>query len=96
MTSEMYKDFDCWNKLKQTLERRVHVFCNERESWRCSIGANIGIETSGKNKLFERPILILQVFNKHSIRVVPLTSKEKNDRFHTKLDYQGRYGWVIL
>ena len=96
MLNEMYKDFDCWNELKKTLEKRVPVFCNERELWWCSIGANIGTETSGKNELFERPVLILEVYNKHSIRVVPLTSKVKNDRFHTKLDYQGRQGWAIL
>lgn len=92
----MIKDFDNWNKLKQTLERRAPVFCNERELWWCSIGANIGTETSGKNELLERPVLVLQVFNKHSIRVAPLTSKIKNDRFHTKLEYHGVQGWVIL
>ena len=96
MANEMYKDFDRWNKLKKSLENKIPVFCNERELWWCSIGANIGTETSGKNELFERPVLILQVYNQHSIRIVPLTSKIKNDRFHTKLEYQGRLGWAIL
>ncbi len=96
MAEEMFKDFDRWNALKKSLENKVSVFCNERELWWCSVGVNIGTETCGKNELFERPVLILQVYNKNSIRIVPITSKVKNDRFHTPIEYQGMFGWAIL
>ena len=92
----MQKDFDRWNEIKKSLEERRSVFCNTREIWWCSVGMNVGSETSGKNELFERPVLILRVYNVESIMVVPLTSKAKKDPFHTSLEYEGRIGWAIL
>lgn len=97
----MEKDFDQWNVLKKRLEGRRDVFCNTREVWWCSIGANVGAEASGKNGLFERPVLVLKVYNTQSILIVPLTSKPKNDRFHTEVVYTDEEGlmhtsWAIL
>ena len=62
----------------------------------CSIGVNVGTEEDGKNELFERPIIILRVLNKNTLRVAPLTSKEKSDQHHFSISYHNRTGSVIL
>jgi len=93
----MEKDFDSWNKVKKQVNgREVDIFCNQREIWWCSIGLNVGSEEDGKNELFERPILILTVFNKNMVRVAPLTSKHKEDKHHISITYNDRSGSVIL
>jgi hypothetical protein len=72
----MQKDFDTWNNLKKEIHTKdIRRFCDPREIWWCSIGINIGSEEDGKNKLFERPVLIIRVFNRHMVRIVPLTRK---------------------
>ncbi len=81
--------FDVWNNLKKKLHAKSKpAFCNTREVWWCSIGMNIGTELYGKNELFERPILVLQVFNKETIQVVPLTTKQKFDKYHSKIVFK--------
>ena len=94
----MKKDFDKWNLLKKEINDKdnIDIFCNQREIWWCSLGLNIGSEEDGKNELFERPILILKVFNKRILRVAPLTSSYKNDEHHFGIKYNSREGSVIL
>ena len=92
----MQKDFDTWNQLKKKLEIKPVIFCNAREIWWCSIGANIGAEASGKNELFERPVLVLKVYSIESILVAPLTSKPKDNPYHVRVTYADREGWLIL
>jgi len=93
----MEKEYDNWNKLKKDLStKKSSVFFHEREIWFCSLGKNIGYEEDGKNELFERPVLILKVFNKDIIQVAPLTSKNKSDKNHIEINYQERNGSVIL
>lgn len=91
------KDFDRWNKIKKSVHgREVKLFCNAREIWWCSLGLNVGSEEDGKNELFERPILVLKVFNQSMLRVAPLTSKAVDDHHHVSVSYNGRGGSVIL
>ena len=93
----MEKDFDQWNNLKKVLNEKINVpFANSREIWWCSLGINIGTEEDGKNELFERPIIILKVLNKNTLRVAPLTSKSKSDEHHFSISYHNRVGSVIL
>lgn len=76
-------DFDNWNNLKKKIHKQERIiFCNKREIWWCSIGMNIGTELYGKNELFERPVLVLKVFNNETIKVVPLTTKQKDGKFY--------------
>jgi mRNA-degrading endonuclease toxin of MazEF toxin-antitoxin module len=91
------KDFDNWNELKKILNEKQNTpFANSREIWWCSIGVNIGTEEDGKNELFERPIIILRVLNKNTLRIAPLTSKEKSDKHNFTISYNNRTGSVIL
>ena len=88
----MQKDFDKWNDLKKSIDAgQTDTFANPREVWWCSLGVNVGIETDGKPNLFERPVLVLKVFNAEMIWVLPITSvlKEASFRYvftfnHTK------------
>ena len=87
------KDFDTWNGLKKSIEHkqgehRGEAYAYPREIWWCSLGVNIGAEIDGKNENFERPVLIVRVYNKHSMLVLPVTSKEKDDKFHCKIIVQ--------
>lgn len=84
MSSTYKKDFDSWNKLKKvtdTSERKV--FAHPREVWWCSLGVNIGVEADGKNDNFERPVLVVRVYNKESMLALPITGRARNDKFHT-------------
>ena len=89
----MEKDFDGWNSVKKEVNKKEFSdYIHEREVWWCSLGVNIGFEQDGKNKLFERPVLILRKFNKHTVLVIPLSSKVKNGPYdfpyiHEKREY---------
>ena len=93
----MAKDFDKWNTLKKNLhDRRIDAFAYPREIWWCSLGVNIGAEADGKNENFERPVVVLKVYNKETMLVLPITSKEKNDKFHHKIKTDQKTVWVKL
>ena len=80
------KDFNNWNTLKKQLHSNDRIFyAHPREVWWGSLGVNIGAETDGKNENFERTILIINVYNTESMLVLPITSREKNDKFHKKI-----------
>lgn len=93
----MEKDFDTWNKLKKEIESNpVKIFANRREIWWCSFGLNVGTELCGKNEFFERPVLIIKVFNKNTIKVAPLTSKEKEGKYYFTLDFNNIKSYASL
>lgn len=93
----MDKDFENWNYLKQKInERKRILYAHPREVWWCSLGINIGAEIDGKNENFERPVIIMKVYSKESMIVLPLTTKEKNDSFHHRLEMAERIVWVKL
>lgn len=77
------KIFTDWTKIKV----KVHLFSKKeiypkiREIWWVSIGQNIGVEINGKNKNFERPVVIMKVFNNFSALVAPISSTVKKDKY---------------
>lgn len=94
---KMKNDFDHWNSVKQDLNiRSSNTFAYPREVWWCSLGINIGAEINGKNENFERPVIILKVYNKETMLILPLTTKEKNDTFHHKIQTERKTVWVKL
>lgn len=93
----MQKDFDTWNKVKKGLEKNeTKIFANVRDIWWSSIGLNIGTELCGKNEFFERPVLVMKVFNKTTLKVIPLTSKEKLGKYYFKLDFNNIKSYASL
>lgn len=95
---EYKKDFNKWNEDKKRLNTRDSIpFSNIREVWWCSLGVNIGIEIDGKNNNYERPVLILKVFNKEMLWIVPLTSKPRKNKFYFKISYdEDNTSYVVL
>jgi mRNA interferase MazF len=95
----MYKDFDKWNIEKQLVDKKKvnrDLFFHERELWWCSAGINIGVESNGKNENFERPMLIVKKFNADMLWVIPMTTKEKNDKYHYLINQELIKSWAVL
>lgn len=93
----MKKDFDTWSGEKRRIEEgAIRAFAHPREIWWCSLGINIGAEIDGKNENFERPIVVLKVYNKETLLILPITSKNKNDIFHHKIETNNKTAWVKL
>lgn len=93
----MFKDFDSWNKLKKEIEvKEKQPFFKIKDVWWCSLGINTGSETCGKNISFERPVLILYVFNRKLVLVAPLTSRYKEIPYRFKVSYKNRISYVML
>lgn len=85
ITKQILKIFVDWTKLKV----RVHlsdkeVYPKVREIWWVSLGQNIGVEVNGKNDNFERPVVIIKVFNNLGVLVAPISSKIKEDKYFIK------------
>ena len=90
-------NFDRWNKVKQFIESDHRlVYTSSREIWWCSLGINIGAETNGKNNIFERSIIIMKVYNKETMLILPITSKQKSDKYHFEIRVGGQKFWVKL
>ncbi|OGL71919.1 hypothetical protein A3C09_04640 [Candidatus Uhrbacteria bacterium RIFCSPHIGHO2_02_FULL_47_44] len=92
------KNFDEWNLLKEKIEllNMQIPFFHEREVWWCSIGLNIGYEQDGKNALFERPVLILRKFNRHTAWILPMTSKNRTGNWYHPYVQQGKIFSILL
>jgi mRNA interferase MazF len=80
---ENMKDYKNWHSIKSEIEKTgQEKKFSEREIWWCSLGENIGFEQDGKHEKFERPVLVLRKFNNGMFFGLPLTSREKKDKFH--------------
>lgn len=83
---EYVKDFEGWLQKKKEINTREPINNpKEREIWWCSIGINIGHEQDGKNLLYERPVLIVKVFNKDLIVILPIISSSKAGKYYYPL-----------
>ena len=97
MNGVMEKDFEQWNNAKQRIDRSTNtIFAYPREIWWCALGVNIGAEINGKHENFERPVIIVKVYNKETLLVLPVTSKVKEDRFHHQIKARNKTVWVKL
>ncbi|MCX6738488.1 MAG: type II toxin-antitoxin system PemK/MazF family toxin [Candidatus Parcubacteria bacterium] len=93
----MEKDFDGWNKTKKQLEIiPIIKYVHPREIWWCSLGVNVGVEIDGKNENFERPVIVMKVYSKDSMIILPLITKQKDDKFHHKIQTKEKTIWVKL
>ncbi len=93
----MEKDFPGWHQLKAQLHAQHHVpTFQEREVWWCCVGVNIGDETDGKSRLYNRPVLITRKFNKHLFVGVPLTTQIKDNPYYFRILFKGKEQCVML
>lgn len=98
MDQEELIKFVEWTKLKIKIHiSKKEVYFREGEIWWSCLGVNIGHEQEGKNKNFERPILILKKFNQHTLWAVPLTTKMKeNNPYYHQYELNGEEYAAIL
>lgn len=91
------KNFDSWTVIKKQINAMNGVaFAHPREIWWCSLGVNVGAEIDGKNDNFERPVIVMKVYNKDTLLVLPITCKPKHDVFHHKITTDQKVVWVKL
>ncbi|MEK7501713.1 MAG: type II toxin-antitoxin system PemK/MazF family toxin [Patescibacteria group bacterium] len=82
INSTIIDSFLDWTKLKVKIESaNKNAYPRRREIWWVNLGQNIGVETNGKNNQFERPVLVIKVFNMESLLIAPITSKVKNNKY---------------
>jgi mRNA interferase MazF len=93
----MGKEFDRWNEKKKVLNRvEFDDYVHEREVWWCALGLNVGVEADGKNKDFERPVLVLRKFNRDSVLIVPLSSRVKDNQYHVQFQHEGETAAAVI
>ncbi len=94
----MNKNFDKWNKIKKETDNIKNIIkFQERHILFMKIGVNVGYEQDGKGEEFLRPVLVYKKFNKRIFLGIPLTSKEKLDKFHFQFEYKkGVKSFAIL
>lgn len=84
----MAKDFDGWNEAKKQTDRLPFTnYVHIREVWWCALGVNIGREENGSEDSFERPVLIVNKFNRDMVLVIPLTTSLKRTPYHVVFPY---------
>lgn len=99
---EFKKDFDKWNTEKKKINQKINdkdFWFEIREVWWCSLGVNVGVEIDGKSRNFDRPALVVRVFNREGLYILPITTKMKNDKFHFQLknfDKEKSFNSVVL
>jgi len=81
-----FKNFKDWSTEKESLHcgDSPNIFPKVRQIWFAKIGVNIGFESDGKGE-YTRPILIMAKIGS-LFWCLPLTSKNKKDWFHHKLE----------
>ncbi|MFH0846306.1 MAG: type II toxin-antitoxin system PemK/MazF family toxin [Patescibacteria group bacterium] len=79
------RDFNKWNIEKQRIDtssKNKKIWFAEKDIWWSTLGVNIGVEIDGKNEKFGRPVLIIKVFNREGLYILPITSKDKLNKFY--------------
>ena len=93
----MNKDFDNWNILKKRLDnRKKFPSFEEKQIWWMNVGLNIGDEQCGKGQRAVRPVLILKKFNNHFFFGVPLSSKQKDNRYYFNFEFKEKKQSAII
>ncbi len=93
----MEKDFIGWNALKENIDNSNRpTYFHQREIWWCSLGINVGVEIDGKHENYERPVVIMKVYNTQSLIILPLTSQVKNDVYHHRVINRNKVVWAKL
>lgn len=79
---ELLSIFVSWTKLKFKIHlSEREVYPKTREIWWASLGQNIGVEVNGKNDNFERPVVVIKVFNNFGMLVAPISSTIKEGKY---------------
>jgi hypothetical protein len=67
-----------------------------RECWWCSLGANVGREQDGKNRSFERPVLIFRKFSRETFFGMPISGSVKAGKHYFPFSHDGADNVIIM
>ena len=82
----MSKRFISWILEKIIIDKiNKETLINEHEVYWCSLGENIGFEQNGKGEYFLRPVLILKKFNNNIFWGIPLSTKNKDNKYYVRV-----------
>jgi mRNA interferase MazF len=91
------EDFDSWNIIKKTTDKRiVKTKIRAGEVRWCRFGVNVGNETIGKGDTFRRPVLILKKFSGDVFLGLPLTTKAHTGDWYYSITHEGVGRSIIL
>ncbi len=82
----MTKRFISWIFNKIIIDKTYKETCiNEHEVYWCLLGENIGFEQNGKGEYFLRPVLVLKKFNNNIFWGIPMSTKNKDNKYYVKV-----------
>jgi mRNA-degrading endonuclease toxin of MazEF toxin-antitoxin module len=92
------KDYKIWMPFKAKIHNgdRPNINFKERDIFWVSIGENVGFEEDGKNKLFNRPVLVIRKFNNFLFWGVPLSTTDKRGRYYHVFKVGGKESVALL
>jgi len=92
------KGFDEWNEKKKMINLKIRdILPNKKQVWWLTIGLNVGAEEDGKSGEFERPVLVIKVFNRQCFLGIPITSANKNrKKYYFPISYNKNKYFLIL
>ena len=68
-------------KIQINTSNVTNDYFKEGQIWWVSLGHNIGSEENGKNKKFERPVLILKRINKETFWALPTSTQIQKNKY---------------
>jgi mRNA interferase MazF len=83
----MIKHFIDWIITKIIIDKtkRTDIVINEGQVFWCFLGENVGSEQNGKGQYFHRPVLIFKKFNNDIFWGIPMSSKNKDNKYYVKV-----------
>ena len=82
----MTKRFISWIFNKIIIDKKFKgTSINEHEVYWCLLGENIGFEQNGKGEFFLRPVLIFKKFNNTIFWGIPMSTKNKDNKYYVKV-----------
>jgi mRNA interferase MazF len=95
----MDKEFDKWNDIKKETnsQNEYLLYYHERQIRWCKLGVNVGFEQDGTGKEYSRPVLVIKAFSRQVCLVIPLTTSQKNNKYHIPIgDIGNKKAFAII
>lgn len=82
--------FDEWNIVKKNINnKKSRKWFHERDVFWAKVGINVGDEENGKGQESIRPLVIIAKFNHSLCWPIPLSTKNKSNKFYIPFTLNG-------